>query len=115
MSIESILKKAKKALRDMDPDTQRALGALAGFMAGEIANREYKKQTPEGKDKWEKSRIMHHGDAGYLLKELKKDDPFLRGLGEGLMVSDAQDRDKCFYPVVEHAKRKKRQRPRKRP
>jgi hypothetical protein len=107
LSIESILRKAKKCLREMDPKTQKALGTLAGIVAGEIANQAYESRTPEGKEQWEKSRIMHHADAGYLLKEFTKKDPFYQGLGEGLIVSDLKDRDKCFYPIIEQSKRKK--------
>ena len=110
MSLESILRKAKKTLREMDPQTQKALGTLAGIVAGEMANRVYESQSPEGKEQWEKSRVMHHADAGYLLKEFKKKDPFYQGLGEGLIVSDLNDRDKCFFPIIEQARRKKKRR-----
>ncbi len=110
MTIESILRKAKKTLREMNSQDQRALGALAGIIAGEIANQAYRSQTPEGKEAWEKKRLMHHGDAGYLLKEFKQKDPFYQGLGEGLMISDSQDIDKCVYPWIEQAKRRKRKR-----
>jgi len=108
MSVESILRKAKKTLREMDSQDQRALGTIAGIIAGEVANRAYNNQTQEGKEQWERTRLMHHGDAGYLLREFKKKDPFYEGLGEGLMVSDLQDLDKCVYPKLEQAKRKGR-------
>ena len=110
MTIESILRKAKKALREMNSQDQKALGALAGIIAGEIANKAYWSQTPEVRQQWERTRLMHHGDAGYMLKEFKKKDPFCQGLGEGLMISDLQDKDRCVYPKIEQVKRRKRER-----
>lgn len=110
MTVKSILRKAKKTLREMNSQDQRTLGALAGIIAGEIANKAYESRTPEGKESWQKTRLMHHGDAGYLLKEFKKKDPFYQGLGEGLMISDLQDIDRCVYPRIEQTKRKKRKR-----
>lgn len=108
LSLDSVVRKARRRINQMDPDTQRALGAIAGYLAGEIANQAYERQTPDGKEKWDKSRIVHHGDAGYFIKQYKKNDPLLQGLGDGLMVSDLNDIDKCIYPVLEKAKKAKK-------
>jgi len=104
------LKKAQRELKKLPPDTRKALGMLGAKKVGDLANALYESRTPEGKELWEKLRPMHHGDAGYLVREngRKKRDPFLEGIGEGLMISDAHDVDKCVYPGLEAAKTRKK-------
>jgi hypothetical protein len=104
------IRKAQRELRKLPPETQRAIGILGGKVAGDVANKIYESRTAEGKILWEKSRIVHHGDAGYLVREHGRNEknPFREGIGEGLMISDSKDIDKCFYPKLEAVRAKKR-------
>jgi len=111
MVLEDLLKKTRKTIRKVrkelkKPSTKRAIGNLAGKAAGNWANRTYESSSQAEKERWEKDRIMHHGDAGYIVREhgKREKNPLLQGIGEGLMVSDSKDRDKCIYPLLEPAK-----------
>jgi hypothetical protein len=112
MVLEDLLKKTKKTIKKVrkelkKPATRKAIGKLAGKAAGDWANRRYESSSQAEKERWEMDRIIHHGDAGYIVREHGKREksPLLQGIGEGLMVSDSKDRDKCIYPLLEPAKR----------
>lgn len=100
------VKKAQRELRKLPPDTQRAIGMLAGKVVGDIANQAYESSSPEQREHWVRTRIIHHGDVGYFIKEHgeEKKNPFREGIGEGLMLSDSKDRDECIYPILEAIK-----------
>jgi hypothetical protein len=104
-------KTKRKVLKELKkPSTRKAIGKLAGKVAGDYANRAYDSSTPEEKERWERDRIMHHGDAGYIVREhgRRKKSPLTQGFGEGLMISDAKDKDNCLYSLVEKRKTSKR-------
>ena len=108
------IKKAQREIKKLPPETQRTLGILGGKAIGDVANRLYDSRTPPGKEFWEQLRPMHHGDLGYFVKEdgREKRDPFMEAFGEGLMISDAHDVDKCVYPKIEVAKARKKRKDR---
>jgi len=82
-------------------------GQKTGKLLGNWFVEKYESLPPEKKAAWDSSRWLHHGAIGLLLviRESKKDRPFLVGLGRGLMISDLQDQSKWITPEYKIAKK----------
>jgi len=77
----------------------RGLGGVAvGAAAGECANIIYRNCNDAEKLRWQKKRVMHHGELGVyaIATALKTRSPFMTGIGIGLAVSDINDKDEWF-------------------
>ena len=73
-------------------------GIAVGTAAGECANIVYRNCNDADKIRWQKKRLMHHGELGVyaIATALKTGSPFMTGLGIGLAVSDINDKDEWF-------------------
>ena len=84
---------------------EEPLGKKIGELLGDYFVDRYEALSLEEKKKWNSDRWLHHGALGELIfiRGIRKHNSFFIGLGNGLMGSDAQDRNNWHTPEYEEA------------
>jgi len=81
-----------------NPLIQGLLGLGIGVGCGLLANQAYHNCDEADRRKWDKERIMHHGELGAITAAtgIAAKSPFIAGLGAGWVITDLQDAHQWF-------------------
>jgi hypothetical protein len=106
-----VLKSIDDLMGNMSKKDKKRLGRAIGFLVGSIPTDKYNSLSEAEKLEWDQKRTIHHGDLGAIIGDYghRKSNPFVEGLGSGLMDSDRQDeQDWILSPLLVKKPKQKR-------